>query len=53
MTRPFVIPQETTCIALDQRRDVNLIMPWFAPKSKHPHRAHNVIEPLVVTVQVY
>lgn len=47
MTRPFVIPQETTVIALDQRRDVTLTMPWFVPKSKYPPRAHNVIEPLI------
>lgn len=47
MSSSFFIPKETTCIALDQQRSVNLTPPWFCQKSKYPPRSHNVIEPLI------
>ena len=41
------IPVERTVIALENKRDVNLTMPWFASKSKYPPRAANVVQPLI------
>lgn len=41
------IPVERTVIALENKRDVNLTMPWFASKSRYPPRAANVVQPLI------
>ena len=43
----FKIPVERTVIALENKRDVNLTMPWFASKSRYPPRAANVVQPLI------
>ena len=43
----FKTPVERTVMAVENKRDVNLTMPWFASKSKYPPRAANVVQPLI------
>lgn len=38
---------ERTAIAVTNKRDVTLTMPWFASSSKYPPRAGNVVQPLI------
>lgn len=40
-------PVETSCIALNYKRDVTATMPWFAGTCRHPPRACNVVHPLI------
>jgi phosphatidylserine/phosphatidylglycerophosphate/cardiolipin synthase-like enzyme len=46
MTDPITAPERTE-IGLNNRREVNLTMPWFVPKSKYPPRHGNVLLPLI------
>jgi phosphatidylserine/phosphatidylglycerophosphate/cardiolipin synthase-like enzyme len=43
----FKIPAEKTVIAVNNKRDVNLTMPWFSQKSKYHPSAGNVVHPLI------
>jgi phosphatidylserine/phosphatidylglycerophosphate/cardiolipin synthase-like enzyme len=43
----FKVPVEKTFIAIQNKRDVALTMPWFAQTSKYPPRAANVVHPLI------
>lgn len=43
----FKIPVEKTCMAVTNKRDVNLTMPWFSQKSKYNPSAGNVVHPLI------
>lgn len=43
----FKIPVGKSAIAIQNKRDVALTMPWFAETSKYPPRAANVVHPLI------
>lgn len=46
MTTPLTTIERTT-MAVRNKRDVNLTMPWFASTSKYPPRVGNVVQPLI------